>query len=194
MKFHLQVFNEISSRDMEQINVFKGMLRNYVFVAVLVCTVLFQFIIVEFLGTFASTSPLTLHQWFVSVFLGFLGMPIAAALKLIPVGSRWHSERKVLSFFQLYNILIWVVDFSYEVAKQLSVQKNFCLLQTIDIKLLRKKNWLAQTFIQSKFHVTLYFFKLVESYLQLVWTSMQKLIALIWTLQISLIINMTCLS
>lgn len=83
-----QVFNEISSRDMEQINVFKGMLRNYVFVAVLVCTVLFQFIIVEFLGTFASTSPLTLHQWFVSVFLGFLGMPIAAALKLIPVGSR----------------------------------------------------------------------------------------------------------
>ncbi|XP_021889616.1 calcium-transporting ATPase 1 [Carica papaya] len=82
-----QVFNEISSREMEKINVFKGILKNYVFLAVLTCTVFFQIVIVEFLGTFANTSPLTLHQWLVSVFLGFLGMPIAAALKLIPLGS-----------------------------------------------------------------------------------------------------------
>ncbi|KAF3446555.1 hypothetical protein FNV43_RR11735 [Rhamnella rubrinervis] len=80
-----QVFNEISSREMEKINVFKGIMENYVFVAVLTCTVLFQIIIVEFLGTFASTTPLTLGQWFVSIFVGFLGMPIAAALKMIPV-------------------------------------------------------------------------------------------------------------
>lgn len=83
----LQVFNEISSRDMEKINVFKGILDNYVFVAVLSSTALFQIIIVEFLGTFASTSPLTFHQWFTSVAIGFLGMPIAAAIKMIPVGS-----------------------------------------------------------------------------------------------------------
>lgn len=82
-----QVFNEISSRDMEKINVFKGILDNYVFVAVLSSTALFQIIIVEFLGTFASTSPLTFHQWFTSVAIGFLGMPIAAAIKMIPVGS-----------------------------------------------------------------------------------------------------------
>uniref|UniRef100_A0A7N0ZWJ4 Calcium-transporting ATPase n=1 Tax=Kalanchoe fedtschenkoi TaxID=63787 RepID=A0A7N0ZWJ4_KALFE len=82
-----QVFNEISSREMEEINVFKGILQNYVFVAVLTATAVFQVIIIEFLGTFASTIPLTPHQWFVSVLLGFLGMPIAAALKLIPVGS-----------------------------------------------------------------------------------------------------------
>lgn len=72
---------------MEKINVFKGIMKNYVFVAVLSCTVLFQIIIIEFLGTFASTTPLSLGQWFVSVILGFLGMPIAAALKMIPVGS-----------------------------------------------------------------------------------------------------------
>ncbi|XP_049389712.1 calcium-transporting ATPase 1 [Solanum stenotomum] len=82
-----QVFNEISSRDMEKINVFKGILDNYVFVTVLSSTALFQIIIVEFLGTFASTSPLTFHQWFTSVAIGFLGMPIAAAIKMIPVGS-----------------------------------------------------------------------------------------------------------
>ncbi|KAK8500790.1 hypothetical protein V6N13_057098 [Hibiscus sabdariffa] len=80
-----QVFNEISSREMEKINVFKGILNNHVFVAVLSCTIIFQIVIVEFLGTFASTCPLTLQQWFVSICFGFLGMPIAAALKLIPV-------------------------------------------------------------------------------------------------------------
>lgn len=83
-----QVFNEVSSREMEKINVFKGILKNYVFVAVLSSTVLFQVIIIEFLGTFANTHPLTLQQWFASVAFGFLGMPIAAAVKMIPVGSK----------------------------------------------------------------------------------------------------------
>ncbi|CAI9763058.1 unnamed protein product [Fraxinus pennsylvanica] len=83
-----QVFNEISSRDMEKINVFKGILENYIFVVVLSCTALFQIIIIEFLGTFANTHPLTWQQWAVSFLLGFLGMPIAAAAKMIPVGSR----------------------------------------------------------------------------------------------------------
>ncbi|XP_052201176.1 calcium-transporting ATPase 1 [Diospyros lotus] len=82
-----QVFNEISSREMEKINVFKGMLNSYVFVAVITCTVVFQIIIVEFLGSFANTCPLSLPQWFFSISLGFLGMPIAAAIKMIPVGS-----------------------------------------------------------------------------------------------------------
>ncbi|KAJ7958255.1 Calcium-transporting ATPase [Quillaja saponaria] len=80
-----QVFNEISSREMEKINVFEGILKNYVFVAVLTCTALFQVIIVEFLGTYVNTSSLSFQQWFASIFLGFLGMPIAASLKMIPV-------------------------------------------------------------------------------------------------------------
>lgn len=83
----LQVFNEISSRDMEKINVFHGILNNYVFVGVISCTILFQIIIVEFLGTFANTIPLTKQQWFASVAIGFLSMPVAAAIKMIPVGS-----------------------------------------------------------------------------------------------------------
>lgn len=80
-----QIFNEVSSREMEEIDVFKGILDNYVFVAVLSCTVISQIIIIEFLGTFANTTPLTLCQWFFSIFVGFLGMPIAAGLKMIPV-------------------------------------------------------------------------------------------------------------
>ncbi|KAJ6378456.1 hypothetical protein OIU78_028656 [Salix suchowensis] len=44
-----QIFNEISSREMEEIDVFKGILDNYVFVVVIGGTVLSQIIIVEFL-------------------------------------------------------------------------------------------------------------------------------------------------
>ncbi|BAU00290.1 Calcium-transporting ATPase [Vigna angularis] len=80
-----QVFNEINSREMEKINVFKGILDNYVFVGVISATVFFQIVIVEYLGTFANTTPLTLTQWFFCLFVGFLGMPIAARLKKIPV-------------------------------------------------------------------------------------------------------------
>ncbi|XP_061338881.1 calcium-transporting ATPase 2, plasma membrane-type-like isoform X2 [Gastrolobium bilobum] len=82
-----QVFNEINSREMEEIDVFKGILENYVFVGVISATVFFQIIIVQYLGTFANTTPLTLIQWLFSLFVGFLGMPIAACLKKIPVRS-----------------------------------------------------------------------------------------------------------
>ncbi|KAK9983261.1 hypothetical protein SO802_032786 [Lithocarpus litseifolius] len=81
-----QVFNEISSREMEKVNVFKGIMDNYVFAFVLTCTVVFQIIIIEFLGAFANTTPLSLQQWFVSILIGSLGMPVAAALKMVPVG------------------------------------------------------------------------------------------------------------
>lgn len=80
-----QIFNEISSRNMEEIDVFKGILDNYVFVAVISITLFFQIIIVEYLGTFANTTPLSFMQWFLSIFIGFLGMPVAAGLKKIPV-------------------------------------------------------------------------------------------------------------
>lgn len=80
-----QVFNEISCREMEKINIFRGILENYVFVAVLASTVISQFIIIQFLGDFASTTPLTSCQWLYCVLIGFLGMPIAAITKMIQV-------------------------------------------------------------------------------------------------------------
>ncbi|KAM0884018.1 hypothetical protein ACQ4PT_031255 [Festuca glaucescens] len=80
-----QVFNEISSREMEEISVLKGLSENSIFMGVLTGTVIFQFILVQFLGDFANTTPLTQVQWLICVLFGFLGMPIAAAIKLISV-------------------------------------------------------------------------------------------------------------
>ncbi|XP_057422035.1 calcium-transporting ATPase 2, plasma membrane-type-like [Lotus japonicus] len=80
-----QVFNEINSREMEEVDVFKGIWDNHVFVAVIGCTVVFQIIIVEYLGTFANTTPLSLVQWIFCLSVGYVGMPIATYLKQIPV-------------------------------------------------------------------------------------------------------------
>ncbi|ESW27828.1 hypothetical protein PHAVU_003G235500 [Phaseolus vulgaris] len=80
-----QVFNEVNSREMEEIDVFKGIWDNQVFIAVLGCTVFFQIVIVEYLGTFANTTPLSLVQWIFCLGVGYLGMPLAVRLKQIPV-------------------------------------------------------------------------------------------------------------
>ncbi|KAI4333057.1 hypothetical protein L6164_017911 [Bauhinia variegata] len=80
-----QVFNEINSRDMEKINVFRGILSSWVFMMVIVSTVCFQVIIVELLGAFAETVPLSWDLWLVSVLIGAASLPMAVVLKFIPV-------------------------------------------------------------------------------------------------------------
>lgn len=79
-----QVFNEINSRDMEKINVFRGIFSSWIFAVVLVATAAFQVVIVEFLGAFASTVPLNWHLWLLTILIGAISMIIAVILKCIP--------------------------------------------------------------------------------------------------------------
>ncbi|XP_065038274.1 probable calcium-transporting ATPase 8, plasma membrane-type isoform X1 [Musa acuminata AAA Group] len=88
-----QVFNEINSLEMERINVFRGILSNWIFVTILASTVAFQVIIVEFLGTFASTVPLGWQLWLLSLLIGSISLIVAVILKCIPVQSnRVHGQ------------------------------------------------------------------------------------------------------
>ncbi|XP_058107272.1 putative calcium-transporting ATPase 11, plasma membrane-type [Magnolia sinica] len=82
-----QVFNEINSRDIEKINVFRGLFSSWVFIGVMVATVVFQVIIIEFLGTFASTVPLSWQLWLISILIGSVSMIVSIGLKCIPVES-----------------------------------------------------------------------------------------------------------
>ncbi|KAF8656713.1 hypothetical protein HU200_060504 [Digitaria exilis] len=82
-----QVFNEINSREMQKINVFRGMFSNWLFIGIIAVTVAFQVVIIEFLGTFASTVPLNWQLWLVSVGLGSISLIVGAILKCIPVKS-----------------------------------------------------------------------------------------------------------
>ncbi|XP_071726693.1 calcium-transporting ATPase 4, plasma membrane-type-like [Rutidosis leptorrhynchoides] len=87
-----QVFNEINSRDIDKINIFRGIFSSWIFMAVMIATVVFQVIIVEFLGTFASTVPLDWQLWLLSIVIGLVSMPIAAVLKCIPVEKTRVNE------------------------------------------------------------------------------------------------------
>ena len=88
----VQVFNEINSRDMEKLNVFSNILSNKVFLLVMAFTIIFQAIIVEFLGAFADTVPLSLQQWGICVLLGFISIFVGFFIKLLPVPSTPFSE------------------------------------------------------------------------------------------------------
>lgn len=78
---------------MERINVLRGILSNWIFVTILTSTVAFQVIIVEFLGTFASTVPLGWQLWLLSLLIGSISLIVAVILKCIPVESnRVHGQ------------------------------------------------------------------------------------------------------
>lgn len=78
---------------MEKINVFPGMFGNWIFSGIIVSTAIFQVMIVEFLGTFASTVPLNWELWVLSVILGAISMPIAVVLKCIPVKRKRNDAQ-----------------------------------------------------------------------------------------------------
>ncbi|KAM3738974.1 hypothetical protein ACB098_09G170600 [Castanea mollissima] len=80
-----QVFNNINCRKIEKINIFRGMFDSWIFLGVMVGTVAFQVIMVEFLGDFASTVPLSWQLWSLSVLLGSVSLLVAVILKCIPV-------------------------------------------------------------------------------------------------------------
>nr|GMD90566.1 putative calcium-transporting ATPase 11, plasma membrane-type [Ipomoea batatas] len=82
-----QIFNEVNSRDIEKLNVFSGIIGNWIFIGVMVFTVIFQVIIVEFLGTFASTIPLSWDLWLLSILIGASSMIVGVVLKLIPIAE-----------------------------------------------------------------------------------------------------------
>ncbi|EOY09204.1 Autoinhibited Ca2+-ATPase 11 isoform 1 [Theobroma cacao] len=80
-----QVFNEINSREIKKINIFRGMFDSWIFIAVMVSTIAFQVVIVEYLGTFASTVPLSWQLWVVCILIGSVSLIVAVILKCIPV-------------------------------------------------------------------------------------------------------------
>ncbi|KAK2998111.1 hypothetical protein RJ639_026650 [Escallonia herrerae] len=80
-----QVFNEINSRDMEKINIFCGIFSSWIFMIVMVSTFTFQVVIIELLGNFADTVPLSWELWLASVSIGAVSLLVGVVLKCIPV-------------------------------------------------------------------------------------------------------------
>ncbi|KAI8565883.1 hypothetical protein RHMOL_Rhmol03G0295700 [Rhododendron molle] len=80
-----QIFNEFNARKPEEINIFKGVTKNYLFMGIVGLTILLQVIIVMFLGKFAGTVRLSWKLWLVSIAIGIVSWPLAIVGKFIPV-------------------------------------------------------------------------------------------------------------
>ncbi|GKV26720.1 hypothetical protein SLEP1_g35968 [Rubroshorea leprosula] len=80
-----QIFNEFNSRKPDEVNIFRGVTRNYLFMGIVGFTFVLQIIIIQFLGKFTSTVRLDWKLWLASLGIGFFSWPLAVVGKLIPV-------------------------------------------------------------------------------------------------------------
>ncbi|KAM3267793.1 calcium-transporting ATPase 9, plasma membrane-type [Capsicum chacoense] len=80
-----QIFNEVNARKPDEINVFTGVTKNPLFSGVIGTTFVLQIIIIQFLGNFTKTVRLSWQLWMVSLVIGIISWPLAAAGKFIPV-------------------------------------------------------------------------------------------------------------
>jgi Ca2+-transporting ATPase len=83
-----QVFNEFNARKLEKKNIFKGILKNKLFLAIVGITIVLQLVMVEFLRRFANTERLDWGQWGVCIGLAALSWPIGWLVKYIPVSGK----------------------------------------------------------------------------------------------------------
>jgi len=87
-----QIFNEFNARKPDEINVFKGVTKNRLFMGIVGLTVVLQVVIIMFLGKFTSSVTLSWKLWIVSIVIGVVAWPLAAVGKLIPVPETPLSE------------------------------------------------------------------------------------------------------
>ncbi|KAG5237965.1 hypothetical protein OIU76_012782 [Salix suchowensis] len=80
-----QVFNEFNARKPDEMNVFKGVTKNRLFMGIVGFTVILQIILIEFTGDFTTTVRLNWKQWLICVAIGIVSWPLAAVGKLLPV-------------------------------------------------------------------------------------------------------------
>ncbi|KAL2332555.1 hypothetical protein Fmac_020136 [Flemingia macrophylla] len=80
-----QIFNEFNARKPDEMNVFRGVTKNRLFMGIVGMTFVLQIIIIEFLGKFTTTVRLDWKLWLASLCIGIFSWPLAIAGKFIPV-------------------------------------------------------------------------------------------------------------
>ncbi|XP_039264361.1 plasma membrane calcium-transporting ATPase 2-like isoform X2 [Styela clava] len=81
----MQIFNEINARKIHgERDVFSGMFTNPIFVAIIIGTIIVQFVIVQFGGPAFSCAPLSLAQWLWCIFIGISELLWGQVIATIP--------------------------------------------------------------------------------------------------------------
>ncbi|KAG8376409.1 hypothetical protein BUALT_Bualt09G0060500 [Buddleja alternifolia] len=87
-----QVFNEFNARKPDELNVWKGVTKNHLFMGIVGLEVVLQVMMIFFLGKFTDTVRLSWQLWLVSIAIGVFSWPLAVVGKLIPVPERPFGE------------------------------------------------------------------------------------------------------
>lgn len=83
-----QVFNEFNARKLEKKNIFEGIHKNKLFLAIISITIVLQVVMVEFLKKFANTERLNWGQWGACIGMAAASWPIGWLVKCIPVPEK----------------------------------------------------------------------------------------------------------
>jgi P-type Ca2+ transporter type 2C len=87
----LQISNQMNCRRIDdKVNVFAGLHRNWLFIAITFLTICGQVIIINVGGEAFSVTRLNGLQWAVSLVLGMLSLPVGLCIRLIP--NRWFQS------------------------------------------------------------------------------------------------------
>jgi Ca2+ transporting ATPase len=83
----MQIFNQINARKLEEgeINVFSGMFRNWLFIAITVFTFVIQMSMVEYGGVAVKAYPLNTHQNMICLAFGALELLVGLLIKFVPL-------------------------------------------------------------------------------------------------------------
>jgi len=80
-----QLFNEWNCRSISRdINIFRGVLQNRIFLCVVIFSVTLQVLIVEFGGYTFHTMPIGWKSWLICIAFGFGSIPVGFFIRLIP--------------------------------------------------------------------------------------------------------------
>ena len=81
----MQIFNQYNNRRIDnKMNIFEGVQRNYFFVGIQFIIVAGQIMIIFIGGKAFSIHRLNTAQWIYSIVLGFLSIPVAIMIRLVP--------------------------------------------------------------------------------------------------------------
>ncbi|KAI8914912.1 hypothetical protein DFJ77DRAFT_463922 [Powellomyces hirtus] len=89
-----QVFNEINARSISQdLNIFKGIMKNRIFQGIFIATVILQAIIVQFGGpVFKTEGGLNGIQWLICLAIGAGSLPVGVLIRLLPDWRKVKDE------------------------------------------------------------------------------------------------------
>ncbi|KAG5036370.1 hypothetical protein JHK86_017210 [Glycine max] len=90
-----QIFNEFNARKPDEMNVFRGVTNNKLFMGIVGVTFILQIIIIEFLGKFTSTVRLDWKLWLASLGIGLVRLVHSTALAF-DNGSSWSIDESYI--------------------------------------------------------------------------------------------------